>query len=67
MTEWISIKDRLPEREKSVLIIDNCLNIYLGFLSKYYNSFDCYCNCSEGSSIDTPTHWMLLPEPPKEI
>ena len=56
--EWISIKDRLPEIDKDVLVVD--CNIYEV----------CIYDGVEFRTIDYgyfyPTHWMSLPEPPKE-
>ena len=63
--EWISVKDRLPEKEGYVLII---YGKHLPFIAMYCDG-DFY---SEGEiwnpthEIWHPTHWMPLPDPPKE-
>lgn len=86
--EWISVKDRLPEKNEYVLIgwIDDLYN-------KYPESMDCSLAFGQIHSVPTlpdtkiwatikfggqdnhsimlqidspPTHWMPLPEPPKE-
>lgn len=58
MSEWISVKDRLPEPEvKEVLVWDK------------EESSVCPCNSFGGwkrlLSFKYISHWMPLPEPPK--
>lgn len=66
--EWISVKDRLPEPQQEVLV--SVLNDVLFRDIARVGSLD-----SRGIwRVDTPheyfhrniTHWMPLPEPPKE-
>ena len=68
--EWVSVKDRLPEKSEDVLIINNCgLYLVLRFSTKY-QLFNAYDNQNEESArqcaITSVIHWMPLPEPPKE-
>ena len=99
MNNWISVKDRLPEGEKEVLIVtengvittamyedgkmstdDSAWNWYdmdfdyddendkyiicEGWWEyRHYTYGDVYNNCVD----DKVTHWMPLPEPPKEV
>lgn len=63
---WISIKDRLPDNYLSVLLFDSPdREIFVGYMDaggefqlegySYEYSLGCHF-----------THWMPLPEPPKE-
>lgn len=57
---WISVKDRLPEEDKYCLIFFNN--------SAQSKGIDCayYYGDQEWSLEEHITHWMPLPEPPKE-
>jgi Protein of unknown function (DUF551) len=67
MSEWISVKDRLPDEETPVI------TLYSGVVQHItYWIVDgaWYPACSDEQD-PTPidgvfTHWMPLPEPPKE-
>lgn len=62
MAEWISVKDRLPEEEKEVLCyLGNALG--KGLIVAFRRHGDWYF---DGWKCPTVTHWMPLPEPPKE-
>lgn len=66
MAEWISVKDRLPENDDDVLLCFNTGVMVVGFRSNYdelcaHIDEEYYANCKT-----CPTHWMPLPEPPKE-
>jgi len=70
---WISVKDRLPEKDKDVLVmVDDCMieGSYDVERAKDYNrgwtfislaSHGCGC-CSDGD--ENITHWMELPLKP---
>lgn len=57
---WISVKDRLPEMYGDYLTYTREGNVWPYFFSSgiFENTL--------GFSVDTVTHWMPLPEPPKE-
>ena len=70
MSEWISVKDKLPEDREKVLIfrkLDKEMHI-ARFNYKYACWFpaDSDFNGSCGYyNFSTVTHWQPLPEPPK--
>lgn len=53
---WISVEDRLPEKTELVLVKSKLVKMKTDFI------------CKDGNWYTTPavTHWMPLPEPPKE-
>ncbi|MEE1046511.1 MAG: DUF551 domain-containing protein [Clostridia bacterium] len=79
--EWISVEDRLPETEKilsrhdgsigvrSIRVLCTCrqkngkIFVKEGYYEKWDVSTKPYWRIP--GSIDTVTHWMPLPEPPK--
>lgn len=64
MSEWISVKDRLPEENINVLIYRrNMMNVYTYFGHGEWEDDYGYWTRTEDDGI---THWMPLPEPPKE-
>ena len=70
MNEWISVKERLPEKYEDVLMLFGGGDMTVGSWkdrdehATYWvvNIDDGFC----GSCDAEPVHWMLLPEPPKE-
>ena len=64
---WISVEERLPESGERVLIMfepfEDDENISIGWLTK--SGFDCYDDSVY--FFRSVTHWMPLPEPPKEV
>jgi hypothetical protein len=71
MSEWISVKDRLPEQDgKYLLLVQKRHSIgtfYNGYFYKstapkrYYKSW-----LTENKRYVCVTHWMALPDLPKE-
>ena len=57
--EWISVDDRLPEKDEIVIICTDKNFIYAGELIGDTWFLD------NDSWTETVTHWMPLPEPPK--
>lgn len=66
--EWISVKDKLPERTlppHDVLVYHD-LNCGM-FVDRAWYSYDMGKWCSVLGMKLKVTHWMPLPEPPKEL
>lgn len=60
---WISVKDRLPEDEYECLVITEDCWYYIGWFASDIQKWivDGGVECDE-----EVTHWIKLPEPPKE-
>ena len=66
---WISVKERLPKAGVEVLLYDAVFKTYyVGFLdiSNIVRSEMKWIVDSEMFRVCEFTHWMPLPEPPKE-
>jgi hypothetical protein len=67
MSEWISVKDRLPEIGKEVLTF-SLENGHIFFDCAYVDDdgvfADWFASWS-ARSLEHVTHWMPLPEPPE--
>ena len=64
MSEWISVKDRLPQAKEYVLIYDpNHRNICKAW---YVGDIDVWFSNEYFPQFTNITHWMPLPKPPKE-
>ena len=73
MNEWISVEDRLPNRDCKVIVYAQKVKgglvrkerfvttavFYMTIIDKHYFDF-------QGNGTGIVTHWMPLPEPPKE-
>lgn len=71
MSEWIKASDRMPDEEISVLVMQDGNDVceYLILQAQLFQG-DWYAD-HENGLIDfydalNVTHWMPLPEPPKE-
>ena len=64
--KWISVKDRLPQRWKRVLVAagDFAVDVYEAYIDSKgeWMRF----NSPIRADIGYPTYWIPLPEPPKE-
>lgn len=74
MNGWISVNDRLPEEdyfENNDLIVsanENGENIVYADIYYKYGRFNTKCHTYGWLyKLDNVTHWMPLPEPPKDI
>ena len=62
MTEWISVEDRLPEPYKNVLAwLDRNMRCMIAHTNKDGDWFG-----EELGEWIEPSHWIALPDPPKE-
>ena len=81
--QWISVEDRLPEEDGSYLVTTNSFgdrqSVKLRWFAKDGENVDAYDLAGQKDvwylydiecgyvSIKTVTHWMPIPEPPKEV
>jgi hypothetical protein len=62
MSEWISVKDRSPDKTGYIMVVKGD---YLPFIGLYYADTGRLVAYDESYSLRFLTHWMPLPEPPK--
>ena len=75
MSEWISVKDRLPERDLDVLVLEKRWTPYVGgtinmrYIPRY---IDGTCAGDDGMvwypgglAVNCTTHWMHIPDAPE--
>lgn len=79
MAEWISVKERLPEKSGSYLVCykTGVVKIITYFTGTIAPNHETWCEDGPGFYIlinkvgynisDSVTHWMPLPEPPKVL
>lgn len=70
MSEWISVKDRLPEKTGKqrgfyLVALSNGVVKELAYEFEHYNNM--LFDVGWHETAYPVTHWMPLPEPPKEI
>lgn len=64
-SDWTSVEDALPDKHTQVLMWSSKWNI--AEAGSYYNGhFWVYNEIGDGYIAENITHWMPLPEPPKE-
>jgi len=64
MSNWIPIEERLPEAWENVMIYDG-YDIFTGRISKRRNGALSVTYITGHTNNNGATHWMPLPEPPK--
>ena len=64
MSEWISVKERLPEHGQVIAFSPQYKEYMIGYLDE--SSVEgIFCHC-DGVELYQVTHWQPLPEPPGE-
>lgn len=69
MSEWISVKDRLPETEVFIYAEIRRDNKVIGYVvtAAIYEDGTIHTDDTRNLKVDDfVTHWMPLPKPPKE-
>ena len=67
MSEWISVSDRMPDYDIDVLLFGPGWNaVYVGYWRHSHEWIGRYRAEENQLPYTDPTHWMPLPEPPKE-
>jgi hypothetical protein len=64
--QWISVKDRLPEKDHTVLIYTREHEIYMAKIYENNEAWPISNSCGCCGREEKFTHWMPLPEAPKE-
>ena len=67
MTEWISVKERLPEPFEIVLVHTPEEKLFPTVCEGYLANYGIWYTGFYMREPDEVTHWMPLPEPPKEV
>jgi hypothetical protein len=62
---WISVKDRLPENGQRVICYNRFIEIK-NYDSVFYDG-DIHWTGAPIGELTGVTHWMPLPEPPKDL
>lgn len=66
MPEWISVKDRLPDTNTDVLVTVFWCGRWQVKIGWRLKSGEWNVKAGFADSVLPVTHWMPLPEPPKE-
>lgn len=67
MNEWISVKDKLPENFETVLALCKDGDMFVGRHTSWQQWQIWTAKKSTKIVQRTVTHWMPLPEPPKDL
>lgn len=65
--EWISVKEKLPDNNQNIKFNGTFPFKGEGFFLKYLDGYDFFhISSNRIFQVYGVTHWMPLPEPPKE-
>lgn len=62
--EWISVKDKMPEFDEYVLIYAKGEIVRAFLYTTKYGNF--WSTCEDDIRHADVTHWMPMPQPPKD-
>ena len=62
---WIPVTERLPEDGERVLVFGG-VTMYVAYYGRNRYGGESWHKLNSKSHYCSPTHWMPLPEPPKE-
>lgn len=65
---WIPVEERLPEDRSDVLVVaywHEKWGVYMGWCAPTYKKWYVHIGIGDRNDVSV-THWMPLPEPPKE-
>ena len=65
VSEWISVKDRLPDKAGIYIICDHYGNVMSRHFCKQHGRFAGYWHFNGSAKYGNPLYWMPLPEPPE--
>jgi hypothetical protein len=64
MNDWISVKDRLPDTDYLYIVCRTFAGFQIVFAALWENKK--FISVVKHNPLKYITHWMPLPEPPKE-
>lgn len=62
---WISVKLMLPKNYDGICVVTDGMRLYLARFWRFPEE-NLWVNISSGYKVRNVTHWMPLPDPPKE-
>ncbi len=65
--KWIPVVERLPDADKKVLVITASGSFKVARCNFYKNGTEVNWATNDGLGEKAITHWMPLPDPPKEV
>ena len=66
--EWIRVTDRTPSINEAVLVYDKFIeDVSIGYISEFLGERAVWITDYGQNISDEVTHWMPLPEPPKDF